>query len=76
MNFSYAGHSSALKCLFQWKEALLSAAEALKTGRSSRADVSEPPRTPARLRRRWGRVAARVRVGSSDGFACRTGPVA
>ena len=72
MNFSYAGHSSALKCLFQWKEALLSAAEALKTGRSRRADVREPPR----LRRRWGRVAARVRVGSSDGFACRTGPVA
>lgn len=32
MNFSYAGHSSALKCLFQWKEALLSAAEALGSG--------------------------------------------
>lgn len=32
MNFSYDYHSSALNCSFQWKEALLSAAEALGGG--------------------------------------------
>lgn len=35
MNFSYAYHSSALNCSFQWKEALLSAAEALGAGSSA-----------------------------------------